>query len=112
MPRLLTCLTAVLLLTGCATTSRDTVKVAPIVTKPPLKLKDPPPLNLDDVEWIVITPENQEAIFKKLKAQGDNAVLFALTDKGYKSIRMNDARVLGYIKKQKGLIAAFRRYYE
>lgn len=103
---------AVSLLAGCATTETRKVQTTPIVTKPKLNLKDPPPIQLKDVDWVVVTPDNQEAVFKKLRANGDNAVLYALTDEGYKAVRLNDAKVIGYIRKQKGLIAAFRKYYE
>lgn len=112
MSRLLITAVVALALAGCATTQKEPIRTTTIVTKPKLNLKDPPPLDLKDVEWIVITPENQEAVFAKLRSQGDRAVLFALTDEGYKAMRLNDAKVLGYVRKQKGLIAAFRKYYE
>lgn len=112
MSRLLIAVVVASLLAGCATTDTRKVQTAPIVTKPKLNLKDPPPLQLKDVDWIVITPENQEVVFKKLRASGDRAVLYALTDEGYKAVRLNDAKVIGYVRKQKGLIAAFRKYYE
>ncbi len=101
-----------LALVGCATTKTETIKTVPIVTKPKLNLKDPAALDLKDVQWVVITPENQEAVFAKLRAQGDRAVLFALTDEGYKAMRLNDAKIMGYIRKQKGLIVAYRKYYD
>lgn len=110
MPKFLIAALAALMLAGCATTK--TIETAPIVTKPKLNLKDPAALDLADVQWVVITPENQDAVFAKLRAQGDRAVLFALTDQGYKAMRLNDAKILGYIKKQKGIIVAYRKYYD
>jgi predicted component of type VI protein secretion system len=112
MSRLLIAALSVVLLAGCASTKKEPIESVTVVTKPKLNVKDPPPIDLKDVEWIVVTPENQEAVFAKLKADGKRSVLFALTDEGYREIRLNDAKVLGYMKKQKGLIAALRRYYE
>lgn len=99
-------------LSGCvAKTDRISVTTEKIVTKPKLGVKDPPPIKLDPVQWLVVTPENQERVFEAVRASGGRAVLYAVDAKSYRAISLNDAKKLGLIKRQKGVILALRRYY-
>ena len=93
-------------------------KVDPIevVTKPmektPLNLPDPPPLRTKPIEWIIVTTENFEEIFKRLESKGNNLVLFALTDEGYQQLAVTMAEVKNLINTQRIMIGKYREYYE
>ena len=69
-------------------------------------------LDLDEVTWIIITPENIDQIFKELEKKNLDIVLFALTDNGYENISVNMAKIKKTILQQKVVIAAYKRYYE
>ena len=54
------------LLSGCTTA----VKTIEVLNRPepktPINIELPEPLKLDEVEWIIITPENAEEVWAKL----------------------------------------------
>ena len=74
---------AIILLSSCAAGVKviDTYKIE--TKREPLDLNMPTPLELQDVDWIIITKENADEVFEKIKNEknGDYA-LFALTDNG------------------------------
>ena len=79
----------------------------------PLALADPAPLQLQDVEWIIITKDNAEEVFEKIKndKNGDYA-LFALTDTGYEKLALNFADIRNKLAEQRQIILSYREYYE
>jgi hypothetical protein len=82
------------------------------VEKTRLNLKDPPPLEARDVQWIVITPENAEAVFKRLQDENIDVVLIGLTDVGYERLSLTMAEIKNYIAQQKAIIVKYKEYYE
>ena len=79
----------------------------------PLNLTMPAPLELQDVDWIVITKDNAEEVFEKIKNEknGDYA-LFALTDTGYEKIALNFADIRNKLAEQRQIILSYQEYYE
>jgi len=79
-----------ILLSSCAAGVKviDSYKIEK--KREPLALDMPTPLELQDVDWIIITKENAEEVFEKVKnnKNGDYA-LFALTDEGYEKLALN-----------------------
>ena len=69
-------------------------------------------LKLDEVTWVVVTPENIDQIFRDLETKNFDIVLFALTDDGYENISVNIAKIKKMVLQQKAVIAAYKRYYE
>ena len=73
-----------LTLTGCSSLLRvpDILKVqtAP-VEKHQLKVPKVDQYDARNLEWIVLTPENVDEVFAKLKDSKTDLVLFAVTDK-------------------------------
>ena len=69
-------------------------------------------LKLDEVTWIVITPENIDQIFRDLETKNFDIVLFSLTDDGYENISVNIAKIKKLVLQQKAVMAAYKRYYE
>lgn len=79
----------------------------------PLALADPKPLDLQDIEWIIITKDNADEVFEKIKndKNGDYA-LFALTDNGYEKLALNFADIRNKIAEQRQIILSYKDYYE
>lgn len=99
-----------LLLAGCSTPEVVEITTSPI-DKPELVLPQAQELNLRDVTWIVITPENIDEVWKELQDTGTTVVLFALTDQGYENVSLNLNDIRSYIQQQQAIIAAYNRYY-
>ena len=103
--------TLVLSLAACSAIRRIEVTTASI-ERVPLSLSSVDTLELDEVTWIIITPENIDQIFKDLETKNFDIVLFALTDDGYENISVNMAKIKKMVLQQKAIIAAYKRYYE
>ena len=103
--------TLVLSLAACSAIRRIEVTTASI-ERVPLTLSSVDTLELDEVTWIIITPENIDQIFKDLEKKNFDIVLFALTDGGYENISVNMAKIKKMVLQQKAIIAAYKRYYE
>lgn len=112
-----------LLLTGCSTLGSlfswgSTPAVQPIevrtvpVEKTPLALENPQPLRLKPVDWIVITPQNWEEVFKQMQTKEQNLVLFGLTSDGYQSLSITIAELRNLINTQRIIIEKYKEYYE
>lgn len=94
---------------------RDPDPVSVITTpaeKTPLNMTVPEPLRLKPVQWIVVTPQNAEQIFRQLESQGLEPVLFALSDNGYMSLAESMAEVRNFMNTQRRIIIEYKRYYE
>ena len=106
------------LLTGCASFSLFGSRVKPVevqvkaVERTRLNLPHPDPLSPRPIEWILITPENAEEVFAKLKEKNIDLVLFGLTDDGYESLSVTMAELRNYIATQRQIIIKYKEYYE
>ena len=109
--RLLILSTLVLSLAACSAIRRIEVTTASI-ERVPLTLSNVDTLKLDEVTWIVITPENIDQIFRDLETKNFDIVLFSLTDDGYENISVNMAKIKKLVLQQKAVMAAYKRYYE
>ena len=67
---------------------------------------------MEKIEWIIITSENAEEVFAKMKEQGLDPVLFGLTDNDYQLISKNFAIIRNQLKIQNDLIDKYKEYYE
>ena len=103
----------VILLISCAAGVKviDTYKIEK--KREPLAIENPAPLELQDIDWIIITKENAEEVFEKVKnnKNGDYA-LFALTDTGYEKIALNFADIRNKLAEQRQIILSYKEYYE
>ena len=104
---------AIILLSSCAAGVKviDTYKIEK--KREPLALDMPAPLELQDVDWIIITKDNADEVFEKIKNEknGDYA-LFALTDNGYEKLALNFADIRNKIAEQRQIILSYKDYYE
>jgi hypothetical protein len=119
--RWLTLTTSLLLvtsLTGCASFDFLGKREKPIeittkaAEKTPLDIPNPDPLRLKPLEWVLITPANQEEVFSKLEAGGNDPVVFALTADGYQTLAVTIAELRNLINTQRNIIIKYKEYYE
>ena len=69
-------------LTSCSGVKKLTI-FKEEVKRQELNLEKPTPLQLEQLQWIIITSENADEVFKKLEEQGIDPVLWGLTDKEF-----------------------------
>jgi|SRR6056300_1349170 len=107
---LIVCLFAIFL-SGCSTVSKlDVFKTE--VEREPLNLSQPEAAKMENIKWVIITSENAEEVFAKLKEQGKDPVLFGLSDDDYELLSKNFAQIRAYMIKQRQIIDAYKDYYE
>ena len=81
------------------------------VPRAKLNLEKPTPLQMEKIQWHIITSENAEEVFKKLEAEGIDPVLFGLTDKDFELLSKNFAKIRNQLKIQNDLIDKYKEYY-
>ena len=103
-----------IILTGCSIFGKT--KPIEVVTqeieRTKLELELPPPLSLPSPEWILITPENAEDVWKKLQEGKKQPVLFAITSEGYEQLSLSMVEIRNYIATQRLIIVKYQDYYE
>ena len=102
-----------LLLNGCAGLAVKEISNYKIEKKrEPLDLPMPVPLELIDVEWIIVTKDNIDEVMERVKAEGGDYALFAVTDEGYKKLSLNFADIRNKLYEQQQIILSYKEYYE
>ena len=104
-------LIGLLFLTACSTPPRVIEISAKPISKPELILPPAEQLRLKDVEWIIITEENADEIFAKLKESRKDPMLIGLSDDGYEVLGLNYSDIMSYIQQQNAIIKAYENYY-
>ena len=99
-------------LTSCGSSVQEIQVTTDEVSKTPLNLQNPDPLKLQDVEWIIITKENANEIFERIKSAGGEYALFAVEDTGYEKLQINFTDIRNKLAEQRQLLLAYREYYE
>ena len=82
------------------------------VPRAELNIEKPTPLELEELQWIIITSENAEEVFKKLEEKGIDPVLWGLTDKDFELLAKNFARIRNQLKVTNDLLDQYKDYYE
>ena len=102
-----------LFLNGCAAVAVKELQSYKIEKKrEPLNLPMPVPLELLDVEWIVVTKDNVDEVMEKVKAEGGDYALFAVTDEGYKKLSLNFADIRNKLYETNQILLSYKEYYE
>ena len=99
------------LISGCASTKQLEIFTKE-VDRMPLDLELPPVETLEQVNLIIITSDNQEEVFAKLKEQNIDPVLFAYTDEDWELVTKNNVRMRNTIIRLRAIIEAYKEYYE
>jgi hypothetical protein len=102
-----------ILLSSCAAGVKTIQTYSLEKKRAPLALEMPEPLKLQDVDWIIITKDNADEVFEKVKndKNGDYA-LFAVTDTGYEKLALNFADIRNKLAEQRQIILSYKDYYE
>ena len=107
-------LALVLFLSGCSMTPK--VKEVAITTtaieKLPLSLPNPQPLELQEVEWIIVTEENIEEVWQLLRDKNEGVALFALRHGDYERLALNIKDIRATIGEYVVVLKQYREYYE
>jgi len=107
-------LALVLFLTGCSMTPK--VKEIAITTtaveKLPLSLPNPQPLELQEVEWIIVTEENIEEVWQLLRDKNEGVALFALRHGDYERLALNIKDIRATIGEYVVVLKQYKEYYE
>ena len=95
IPSVLVLLILTIFLTSCSGVKKLSI-FKEEVPRAELKLEKPTPLQLEELQWIIITSENAEEVFKKLEEKGIDPVLWGLTDNISKKLCKNKKSVKDY----------------
>ena len=82
------------------------------VPRAKLNLEKPTPLELENLQWIIITSENANEVFKRLEEKGIDPVLWGLTDKDFELLAKNFARIRNQLMVTNNLLDKYKEYYE
>ena len=107
--KLVTVALATVLLSGCAIFGKTELVCEPY-KMPQLSVPEIQKLEIEDVDWIVVTPENASTVFATLKKKGIDTALFAVTDDGYVTLSTNAEKVQGHIQQQRITIKEFQTF--
>ena len=107
----LTLLTLTIALSSCSTTPRTVEYTPQPIERPTLILPPTETLNMKDVDWIVVTPDNADEYFARMQENGESISFFALTADGYAALGINMAQLLELISQQRAIIVAYEDYY-
>jgi len=99
-------------LTGCTSSVKELLVTTVEVSKTPLNIPNPDPLEMRDVEWIIVTKDNAAEVFEQIKSSGGEYSVFAVTDSGYKSLQMNFVDIRNHLAEQRQIIISYKEYYE
>tara|TARA_R100000329_G_C7550417_1_gene194482 strand:+ start:29 stop:436 length:408 start_codon:yes stop_codon:yes gene_type:complete len=109
--KVLSLLLVTLLLTNCSTfqlPAKTVVKTEYVEKVVPLQ-PHPKPLNMQNVEWYVVTEQNfADFITKYKKEHGEEWVFYAISVRGYEAMALNMADIKRYLEQNQKLIL----YYE
>ena len=107
------CLSSCSLLSGFGWKSEKPIEVRTLEQeRVKLKIDSPEPLTIETMEWIVVTPENVNEVFKQLEEKNTDLVLFAITDDGYEKLASDMVLIRNYIAQQRLIIMKYKDYYE
>ena len=67
---------------------------------------------MEKLNFIIITSENAEEVFAKLKEDGKDPVLFGLSDDDYEILAKNFAHIRAFIIQQGSTLNQYKEYYE
>ena len=105
-----------LFLVGCATNKvqpEPKVVIQKVIEKKlPLNIANPEPLNLDHVEWVIVTRENIDEVWAQIQADNEGVALFALRHGDYERLALNIADIRKLIGEYVIILKQYKKYYE
>lgn len=70
------------------------------------------PLQLAPPSWVIINPETAPEVWRKIAEDGQDVVLFGLTDDNYEKLAIMMAELRNFINAQRLIIEQYKKYYE
>ena len=107
----------VLFIVGCASTP-EIKTVEKIITKKviekklPLNINAPVPLELTQVEWIIVTRENIDEVWAEIEADNEGVALFALRHGQYENLALNIVEIRKQLGEYVIILKKYKEYYE
>ena len=105
-----------LFLVGCAgnkVKSEPKVVIQKVIEKKlPLNIADPEPLQLEHIEWVIVTEENIQEVWDEIRANKKGVALFALRHGDYERLALNIADIRAVIGEYVIILKRYRQYYE
>ena len=105
-----------LLLVGCATNKvqpEPKVVIQKVIEKKlPLNIIDPEPLELQHIEWVIVTRDNIEEVWAEIEGDNEGVALFALRHGDYERLALNIADIRAAIGEYVIILKRYREYYE
>ena len=101
----------VLTMSGCSSIKQLDIFTMEI-ERQPLDLEKPTIQQLEELKWIIITSENADEVFKKMKEKGIDPVIFGLSDNDFKLLAKNFAQIRAHMMKLNVMIDEYKDYYE
>ena len=105
-----------LFLVGCAGT-----KVQPepkvviqkeIEKKLPLNIADPLPLELQEIQWVIVTRDNIEEVWAEIEGDNEGVALFALRHGDYERLALNIVEIRRILGEYVIILEMYKEYYE
>ena len=104
----------VMMLGGCA--SKPTIKQIEVTTtaveKLPLSLPNPAPLEMQEVEWMIVTEDNIDEAWQLLKDKNEGVALFALRHGDYERLALNIKEIRALLGEYIVILKKYKEYYE
>ena len=113
MIKILGIITLCIFLNGCSLVGEKAIKIF-TQEKPreKLNLKTPTLEEMEKLRWIVITSNNAQEVFDKMKKEGLDPVLFGLSDEDYELLAKNFAQIRSTLKQTQDILERYKEYYE
>jgi hypothetical protein len=107
---------ALFLVGGCSMTKvkpEEKVVIKKVIEKKlPLNIADPEPLELADVEWVIVTEENIAEVWKQIAADNEGVALFALRHGDYERLAINIVDIRSQLGEYVIILKRYKEYYE
>ena len=102
-----------LFLNSCGLLPEKTISIFSMEkSREKLNLKTPTVEEMEKLRWIVITSNNANEVFAKMKAEGLDPVLFGLSDEDYELLAKNFAQIRSTLKQTQDILDRYKEYYE
>jgi len=102
-----------LLVSACGAPTTTTTPIEVVTT--PLSYAKPivpkvDEISLREITWIVVTEANYSSVFARLRDEGREPILYALTSDGYVNLVGNQVDILKLLRQQKRVIATYENW--
>ena len=105
-----------LFLVGCSMTKvkpEEKVVIQKVIEKKlPLNIANPEPLDLDHIEWVIVTRENIDEVWALIEGDNEGVALFALRHGDYEQLALNIADIKKLIGEYVIILKQYKEYYE